>query len=100
MRTSFFAESGDDDDLEPRNQLFWSALVDRIRSDGFPRAPRRVLAIGCPRGGLLAKLAEHWSPEELIGIEPVESARIRARLRLQRADRKVTLLDVGEGRQL
>jgi len=96
MRSSFFPDSTKDDELEPRNAVFWGALVDRIRSDGFNRAPRRVLDIGSHRGGLLARIAEHWKPDELIGIEPMESARTRARLRLQTAAPSVVMLEPTE----
>jgi SAM-dependent methyltransferase len=96
MRSSFFADPSEDDDLEPRNEIFWRALIDRIRSDGFPRPPRRVLDVGCHRGGLLATIASHWQPDELVGIEPIESARIRARLRLQAVASRVVLLDTNE----
>jgi SAM-dependent methyltransferase len=100
MRSSFFQDPTEDDELETRNEVFWGALVDRIRSDGFARAPRRVLDVGCHRGGLLAKIAGHWKPDELVGIEPIESARARARLRLQTAAATVLLLDVHEWRRV
>jgi len=96
MRSSFFPDPTEDDELEPRNAVFWGALIDRIRGDAFSRPPRRVLDIGSHRGGLLAKIADHWKPDELIGIEPIESARIRARLRLQTAAASVVLLDSSE----
>jgi SAM-dependent methyltransferase len=100
MRSSFFQDPTEDDELEPRNEVFWSALVDRIRSDGFVRPPRHVLDIGCHRGGLLARIAELWKPDELVGVEPIESARTRARLRLQTAAPSVLLLDVDEWRRV
>lgn len=100
MRTSFFQDSTEDDELEPRNEVFWTALIDRIRSDSFVRPPRHVLDIGCHRGGLLAKIAECWTPDELVGIEPMESARTRARLRLQTAAPRVVLLDAPEWRRV
>lgn len=96
MRSSFFSVPTEDDDLELRNEVFWGALVDRIRSDGFPQAPHRVLDIGCHRGGLLAKIAGHWAPKALFGVEPIESARIRAHLRLQTAAPTVVLVDPNE----
>jgi SAM-dependent methyltransferase len=100
MRSSFFHDPTEDDELEPRNEVFWSALIDRIRTDGFARPPRRVLDIGCHRGGLLARIAEHWKPDELVGVEPIESARTRARLRLQTAAPTVLLLGVDEWRRV
>ncbi len=96
MRSSFFPDPTEEDELESRNEVFWGALIDRIRGDGFSRPPRRVLDVGSHRGGLLARVAEHWKPDELIGIEPIESARIRARLRLQTAAPAVVLLDDSE----
>ncbi|HET6332171.1 MAG TPA: class I SAM-dependent methyltransferase, partial [Polyangiales bacterium] len=66
--TAFFADSADDDELELRNAVFWEAMLDHIRRDGFAQAPRRVLDIGCHRGGLLARIADLWGPAELIGI--------------------------------
>lgn len=92
MGSGFFPDPSEEDDLELRSAPFWTALLDRIREDGFPRVPRRVLDIGCHRGGLLALVAAHWRPEELIGIEPLESARARARLRLRTLTRNVRLL--------
>lgn len=82
MGPRFFADPADEEDLEFRNEVFWDAMIDRIREDGFRQAPRCVLDIGCHRGGLLARIATRWAPETLIGIEPIEAARARARLRL------------------
>jgi SAM-dependent methyltransferase len=100
MRPSFFPDAAADDDLEARNEVFWAALIDRIRADGFGQAPRRVLDIGCHRGGLLSKIAERWQPRALIGIEPIASARTRARFRLQTAASSVVLLDPTEWQQI
>jgi SAM-dependent methyltransferase len=96
MGSSFFPDPTEDDELELRNEIFWTALVDRIRSDGFARPPQRVLDIGCHRGGLLAKIAKLWKPDELTGIEPIESARTRARFRLNTAAPSVVVLGTGE----
>ena len=90
--TAFFADSADDDELELRNAVFWEAMLDHIRRDGFAQAPRRVLDIGCHRGGLLARIADLWGPAELIGIEPIVTARSRARLRLGALAPSVQLL--------
>lgn len=92
MNAGFFKDSSDEEQLEARSQTFWDALVDRVRGDGFAQAPRRVLDVGCHRGGLLAKIAERWQPEQLIGIEPLEAARARARFRLQSMAPSVVLL--------
>ena len=82
MSASFFPDQADDDQLETSNAMFWEAMIDHIRRDGFPQPPRRVLDVGCHRGGLLARIAELWGPNELLGIEPIDAARLRARLRL------------------
>lgn len=82
VESSFFADSGDDDLLEFRNHVFWEAMLDNIRRDGFVRPPQRVLDIGCHRGGLLARIAELWGAQDLWGIEPIGAARARAQLRL------------------
>lgn len=82
MGTGFFPDPADDDKLEARNATFWEALIDQIRRDGFLQTPRCVLDVGCHRGGLLARIAELWGPAQLLGIEPIEVARLRARLRL------------------
>lgn len=82
MGVSFFPDPSDDDQLEARNATFWEAMIDQIRRDGFSQPPRCVLDIGCHRGGLLARIAALWGPDQLLGIEPIEAARLRARLRL------------------
>lgn len=90
--SSFFADSGDDDLLEARNEIFWEAMLDNVRRDGFRKAPNRVLDIGCHRGGLLARIAKIWGVDELYGIEPIQAARARAQLRLASTARVVRLL--------
>ena len=92
----FFRDSADEDDLEPRNEVFWSALIDQIRRDGFAQPPHRVLDVGCHRGGMLARIAQCWAPQELVGIEPNDAARARARLRLRSMAATVSLLDASE----
>lgn len=82
MGVGFFPDPADDDQLEVRNAVFWEGMTDQIRRDGFPQPPRCVLDVGCHRGGLLARIAELWGPDQLLGIEPIEVARLRARLRL------------------
>ena len=96
MGTGFFRDPAEEDDLEPRSEVFWTALLDRVRADGFVRPPRRVLDVGCHRGGLLARIAHAWGPLELLGIEPNEAARARARLRLRTLAGTVTLLHPSE----
>lgn len=82
MGSGFFPDPAEDDQLEARNATFWDAMIDHIRRDGFSQPPRCVLDVGCHRGGLLARIAELWGPNQLLGIEPIQAARLRARLRL------------------
>jgi SAM-dependent methyltransferase len=96
MGSGFFHDNVDEEDLEVRNEVFWVAMIDHIRQDGFATPPRRVLDVGCHRGGLLAKVAQRWNPDELIGIEPIEQARDRAHFRLAALTRKVVLLHPDE----
>jgi SAM-dependent methyltransferase len=96
MGSGFFTDRVDDDDLAIRNEVFWAAMIDQIRRDGFAQVPRRVLDVGCHRGGLLANIAKTWKPDELIGIEPLESARDQARFRLTTLAKSVVLLDSTE----
>jgi SAM-dependent methyltransferase len=96
MGAGFFRDSADEDDLELRNEVFWTAMVDQIRRDGFAQPPRRILDVGCHRGGLLARVAQCWGPSALFGIEPNEAARTRARLRLKTLAESVLLLDPSE----
>lgn len=93
MASRFFADLADEEDLEARNEVFWDAMIDRIREDGLRQVPRTVLDVGCHRGGLLARLATRWAPTTLIGIEPLDAARSRARLRLGTAAEHVLLFD-------
>jgi SAM-dependent methyltransferase len=90
--SSFFADSGDDDLLEFRNHVFWEAMLDNMRLDGFTRVPQKVLDIGCHRGGLLARIAQTWGSNELWGIEPISAARARAQLRLASLAKSVRML--------
>ncbi len=92
VEASFFATAEEDDALETRNVVFWEAMLDHIRRDGFGTAPRTVLDIGCHRGGLLARIAALWAADDLIGIEPIHSARTRAQLRLASIAARVRLL--------
>jgi SAM-dependent methyltransferase len=90
--SSFFVDPNDDNLLESRNSVFWEAMLDNIRRDGFARVPRRVLDIGCHRGGLLARIAELWGGDALFGIEPIPAARARAQLRLASCAQTVQIL--------
>ena len=49
--------SEEDSELEASNDVFWDALIDHIRADGFDRAPRCMLDVGAHRGGLLERVA-------------------------------------------
>src|SRR5882724_6390632 len=100
MSSGFFPDHVDEDDLEARNEVFWTAMIDQIRRDGFVQPPRRVLDVGCHRGGLLANIAKRWNPDELIGLEPIEEARDRARFRLAALTRKVVLLHPTEWQRI
>lgn len=100
MRPSFFPDASEDDELEARNEVFWVALIDHIRADGFDPVPRSVLDVGCHRGGLLAKIAAHWAPDQLIGIEPIESARTRARFRLRTTATNVLLIEPSDWQRI
>jgi SAM-dependent methyltransferase len=92
VESSFFATQDEDDALEHRNAVFWEAMLNHIRRDGFARPPQRVLDVGCHRGGLLARIAAQWGANELIGIEPIQAARSRAQLRLKASAPRVQLL--------
>jgi SAM-dependent methyltransferase len=96
VTAGFFKDASDEEELEARSQTFWDALIDHIRRDGFSTAPRHVLDVGCHRGGLLAKVAQLWQPEQLTGIEPLQAARARARVRLQSMASGVSLLHPDE----
>jgi SAM-dependent methyltransferase len=96
MGTGFVCGGADEDDLELRNGVFWTAMIDQIRRDGFEQPPRRILDVGCHRGGLLARIAQCWGPNELLGVEPNGAARARARLRLNTLAASVAVLDPSE----
>jgi len=93
MGLGFVPGGVDEDDLELRNEVFWTAMIDQIRRDGFPEPPRRIMDVGCHRGGLLARIAQCWGPSELFGVEPNDAARARARLRLKTLADNVVMLD-------
>lgn len=79
-RETFFGNREHDDSLPAANEAFWSALIEHVRSEAL--APAVVMDVGCHSGGLLAKLAEEFQPQSLIGIEPLEAARAAAARRL------------------
>lgn len=83
VRATFLSTLEDDQALEESNQAFWDALLDRVRADGFRKAPRAVLDVGSHRGGLLERLARLWGATTLFGVEPVAALRKRAELRLR-----------------
>jgi SAM-dependent methyltransferase len=80
-----------DDSLEQANQIFWLSLLAHIKVE-LNQPVKSVLDIGCHRGGLLAQLADALHPKALIGIEPSEHSRSRAKFRLRNAASKVSIL--------
>lgn len=80
-----------DDSLEKANQIFWLSLLAHIKVE-LDQPVTSILDIGCHRGGLLAQLANTLHPKALIGIEPSEHSRDRAKFRLRNAASKVTIL--------
>lgn len=95
MRTSFFESPEADQELEELNTEFWDALIGQIRMDFRSKAPDSILDVGCHHGGLLEKLVRSFkpaAPQRIFGIEPIEAARLRARLRLKGAAFSLTIL--------
>lgn len=90
---AFFGSREEDALLERTNEVFWQNLIRQIRLDlGGEPAPRRLLDVGCHRGGLLERLAHAFHASELWGVEPLDAARQQARFRLQSEPAEVTLL--------
>lgn len=79
----FFGDEAEDDDLEARNGIFWTSMLEHIALDRGGRPPRSILDIGAHRGGLLAAMASRWHPTSLWAIEPNERSRQRAVFRLR-----------------
>jgi SAM-dependent methyltransferase len=75
--------------------VFWSSLIKHIEQDCV-RPPRAILDIGCHTGGLLYELNCRFAPAELIGIEPIASARAAATRLLADVVAEVRLLDKSE----
>ena len=90
---TFFGDQGLDDSLPASNRVFWSALIRHIDDEGAA-APRVVLDVGCHTGGLLQELNRQFVPAELIGIEPIATARAAAYERLKREASAVRLFGV------
>ena len=92
QRRTFFGDLALDDDLPRVNEAFWSSLIAHIEHDHNP-APRVILDIGCHTGGLLYALSRQFALAELLGIEPIISARVAATRRLVGAAASVKLLE-------
>jgi SAM-dependent methyltransferase len=98
-RLTFFADRQLDDDLPITNEVFWECLIEHIERDGLI-VPRTILDVGCHTGGFLAALANRFSPNQLIGIEPLVEARREASQRLLALTPRVQILDPEEWGQV
>jgi SAM-dependent methyltransferase len=96
---AFFDDPELDNDLPVVNEVFWSSLIGHIERDCI-RPPRVVLDVGCHTGGLLYELNRRFAPTELLGVEPLASARVAAGRRLAGSVATVRLLDVSEWDQI
>jgi SAM-dependent methyltransferase len=94
-RESFFRDPQLDADLPTANEVFWTSLIGHIEQ-GANSSPHVILDFGCHTGGLLERLGRRFSPAELLGVEPLHSARVAATRRLGRVGSRVTLLDIVE----
>lgn len=92
---TFFADPALDNDLPMVNEVFWSSLIGHIEQD-CSTSPRVILDVGCHTGGLLQALNDRFTPEQLIGIEPLALARLAALQRLGSGTAKVMLLDASD----
>jgi len=90
-RRTFFGDPALDDDLPLVNETFWAALVGHVVRES-DRRPRVILDVGCHTGGLLQQLSARFRPDELLGIEPLTSARAEAVQRLKGLAESVTIL--------
>ena len=81
----------DDVSLEEANRAFWVSLLGHLRADLHGQI-ESILDVGCHNGGLLARLADEFSPSRIFGIEPLDGPRERARFRLRHARATLTLL--------
>lgn len=91
----FFSDPRLDRELPVANQAFWSALIGHIEGDGGSH-PKVILDIGCHTGGLLEQLSNRFGPDQIIGIEPLPSARRAASERLSEVAPEVRLIDSSE----
>lgn len=91
-RESFFGSLEEDEHLEVVNRIFWRSLLGHVRAELDRSAVSTILDVGCHHGGLLELLASHFRPRRLIGLEPMERARDRARFRLARSGAETVLL--------
>jgi len=90
---TFFGSLAEDEELEVANQEFWRRLLGHLRAEVPPDEVDCLLDIGAHRGGLLALLAGHFKPRQLIGLEPLAAARQRAMFRLKGKAGSVQILD-------
>jgi SAM-dependent methyltransferase len=93
MRSSFFSNTGEDEQLEVTNSAFWDSLIDHIREDCTGAPPHSLLDVGCHYGGLLARLVSIWQARCVWGIEPMKAARLRATARLGKLAPEVRFVD-------
>lgn len=97
-RGRFFADPALDAELPAINEVFWSSLIGHIERDN--PSTRVILDIGCHTGGLLDALSRRFAPTELVGIEPLTTARLAACRRLHGATASVRLFDTSEWDQI
>jgi SAM-dependent methyltransferase len=96
-RATFLRSKEADDALEAGNQVFWDCLMAHIGNEIVePFEIKTILDVGCHTGGLLQLLAKQWRPKQLLGIEPLESARKTAHRRLQNFSDQVQVLEPKE----
>lgn len=93
MSASFFGSLAEDEELEQANQEFWRRLLGHLRAEVEREEVRCLLDIGSHHGGLLALLAGHFRPRQIIGLEPLAAARQRALFRLKGKAATVQILD-------
>lgn len=89
---TFFESAEEDEQLEEVNQVFWRSLLGHVRAEMDRAEVSSILDVGCHQGGLLELFARHFRPRRLVGLEPLEKARQRARFRLSGLAPDVRLL--------